>query len=132
MNGEKRLVILRDQSTRRRAHEAIDQAPVGYAMRLTPPTRSLEQNAAQWPILEAFSNQLEWPVNGAMCKLEPEEWKEILTAAFRQETARLAMGLNGGVIMLGARTSKMSTKEFSEWLEFLHYIAAERGINTAA
>jgi hypothetical protein len=38
------------------------------------------------------------------------------------------MGLNGGVVMLGLRTSRMSKREFSEYLEFLHATAAERGV----
>lgn len=93
-------------------------------------TRSHEQNSAQWPILDAFSKQLMWPVNGQMVRLSDEEWKDVLTAAFRQEAPRLAMSLNGaGVVMLGQRTSKFSKKEFSDWLEFLHYVAADRGVD---
>jgi len=38
------------------------------------------------------------------------------------------MGLNGGVVMLGMRTSKMSKATFSEWLEFLHATAVARGV----
>ena len=91
-------------------------------------TRTLDQNAAQWPILQAFSDQLLWPVNGQMVKLSDQEWKDILTAAFEQENARLAMGLNGGVVMLGHRTREFGKKKFGEWLEFLHAVAAERGV----
>lgn len=98
-------------------------------IRASEETRSLEQNAAMWPLLEAFSQQLLWPVNGAMVRMDPEEWKDVLTAAFRKERARLAMGLDGGVVMLGMRTSKMGKREFSEWLEFLHSVAADRGVN---
>lgn len=68
-------------------------------------------------------------MNGKMVKLEPEEFKDILSAAFRQETARLAIGLNGGVVMLGLRTSKMSKREFSEFIEFVMSVAAERQVN---
>ena len=82
-----------------------------------------------WPILEAFSAQLEWPVNGKMVKLTPEEWKDILAAAFKGERVRLAQGLDGGIVMLGLRTSKMTKKTFSEWLEFLHATAAARGVD---
>jgi len=92
-------------------------------------TRTLDQNAAQWPVLEAISKQLQWPVNGQLCWLEPEEWKDILTAAFKGEQIRLAQGVNGGVVMLGLRTSKMGKKEFSEWLEFLHWFCADRGVD---
>jgi hypothetical protein len=106
----------------------VQRAPYGYMVTVGEPTRSLAANAAQWPYLQAFADQLEWPVNGKMCKLTPDEWKDILTAAFQQETARLAMGLDGGVVMLGQRTSKFSKKKFSEWMEFLIATAADRGV----
>jgi hypothetical protein len=97
-------------------------------VRIKEPTRSLEQNSLLWRLLQAFSDQLLWPVNGHMTKLSAEDFKDVFSAAFRQETVRLAQGLNGGVVMLGARTSKMSKREFSEFIEFLHMVAAERGI----
>lgn len=90
--------------------------------------RTNEQNNAQWPYLDAFAAQLLWPVNGQMVQMDSEDWKDVLTAAFRNETARIAMGLNGGVVMLGVRTSKMLVDEFSEWLEFLKATAADRGV----
>lgn len=113
---------------RRRAVAAVAEAPAGYVVTIKEPTRSLEANAAMWPILQAFSEQLLWPVNGAMVKMTPEEWKDVLSSAFRGEQARLAMGLAGGVVMLGLRTSKMGKREFSEYLEFLHATAADRGV----
>ena len=111
---------------RQRAADAVQTAQDGYIVTIKPPTRSLEQNAAMWRLLSQFAERLEWPVNGRMVKMEPEEWKHVLTAAFKQETARLAMGLNGGVVMLGSRTSKMDKREFSEFLEFINAVAAER------
>lgn len=110
----------------------LQRAPHGYCVTFSEPNRSLEQNAAQWPILEAFSEQLQWPVNGKMTTLSKEEWKDILTAAFTKETARLAMGLDGGVIMLGQRTREFGKKQFSDWLEFLHSVAADRGVQVYA
>jgi hypothetical protein len=122
------VFILAHKQARARAAQAVAEAPDGYRVTVQPPARSLEQNAAQWPYLEAFSRQLQWPVNGRMVTMEPEEWKDVLTAAFQNETARLAMGLDGGVVMLGLRTSGMSKKRFSEWLEFLKATAALRGV----
>jgi hypothetical protein len=111
------------------ALEAVRTAQDGLVVTVGDATRSLEANAAMWPILEAFSEQLEWPVNGRMVKLDAESWKDILSAAFRRESARLAMALDGaGVVMLGLRTSKMGKREFSEFLEFLHATAADRGV----
>jgi hypothetical protein len=81
----------------RRVHDAPD----GYVVTIKEPNRSLEQNAAQWPLLEAFAEQLEWPVNGAMTRITADDWKDILTAAFRNERPRVAMGIDGGMVLLG-------------------------------
>lgn len=127
---DKRKLILVNDDVRLRAMEAVRDAPEGYSVTIAPPGRSLDQNSLLWPLLECFSKQLLWPVNGEMVKLEPEEWKDILTAAFRQETVRLAMGLSGGMVMLGLRTSKMTKRDFSEFIEFILATAAQRGVNT--
>lgn len=125
----KRVFKLVHAEARRRAQQAVSEAQEGDVVTISPPGRSLEQNAAQWPILQAFADQLEWPVNGKMTKLTPEEFKHILSAAFFKETARLAQGLNGEVVMLGQKTSRFSKKQFSEWIDFLKWVAAERGVN---
>lgn len=127
--ADKRVFRLVHSQARHNAAEAVRAAPDGYCVTVSEPNRSLEQNAAQWPILQAFADQLQWPVNGQMVWLSAEEWKDILTAAFYGENVRLAQGLNGGVVMLGRRTSKFSKKEFSDWLEFLHATAAARDVD---
>lgn len=121
--------VLAHAGARSRAAAAVVNAPVGYHVTIRPPSRTLDQNAAQWPYLVAFSEQLKWPVNGAMTVLTPDEFKDVLTAAFQGETVRLAQGMSGGVVMLGLRTSKMSRRQFSEWLEFLIATAAMRGVS---
>ena len=120
--------IMAHDLARRRAMAAVADAPAGYVVTVKEPTRSLDQNAALWPLLTEFSEQLVWPVNGAMVKLTPEEWKDILSSAFQGEQARLAMGLSGGVVMLGLRTSKMGKRRFGEFLEFVHSVAVDRGV----
>lgn len=117
---------------RRRAADACMTAPDGFVVTVSEPSRSLDQNAAQWPILQAIASQIQWPVNGRMETLTDEEFKDVLTAAFKGEQIRIARGVNGGVVMLGLRTSKFSKKEFSEWLEFLHWFCADRGIDLRA
>lgn len=124
----KRVLRLVNDGVRERAAQECFAAPVGAVVRFAEAGRTLDQNAAQWPILQAFADQLEWPVNGRMVHMTPDEWKDVLSAAFQNEQARLAMGMNGGVVMLGMRTSRMTKRQFSEWLEFLHATAAERGV----
>ncbi len=124
----KQVFILAHDQARRGAVAAVANAPAGHKVTVSEPGRSVDQNAALWGILQAFSEQLQWPVNGRMVDMSAEEWKDVLSAAFRRETARIAMGLDGGVVMLGCRTSKMSKREFSDFLEFLHATAATRGV----
>ena len=113
---------------RQNAAKSVLEAPEGYIVTIQEPTRNLEQNAAMWVILTAWSKQKEWPVNGQMVKLTPEDWKEILTASFDREMVRIAQGLDGGMVLLGHRTSKWGRKRFSEWLEFLHAASAHHGV----
>ena len=111
---------------------AVLQGGRCWILTLKLETRTQAQNRLMWPLLAEFSKQLQWPINGYMVNMEPDDWKDVLTAAFRGETVRLAMGLNGGVVMLGQRTSKFTKAQFSEWIEFLYATAADRGINLPA
>lgn len=67
----KQVFIMAHDTARRNACEAVKNAPEGHVVTIGEPTRTLEQNAAQWPILEAFSEQLQWPVNGRMSAALP-------------------------------------------------------------
>lgn len=124
----KQIFRLAHDEARRRAIDAVSTAPVGYVVEVKEPTRNLEQNALLWVLLTAFSEQLTWPVNGAMSYLTADEWKDILSAAFSRESQRVAQGLDGGMVLLGMRTSQMSKREFGEFLEFVQATAVERGV----
>ena len=96
-------------------------------------SRSSEQNSVQWPILSAWSKQKQWPINGAMCYLTKEEWKDVLTACFEGETTpRISPGLHGGMVMLGRRTSKYGKAKFSEWIDWLLAASSEMNIKIPA
>jgi len=114
---------------RRRAAAYCMVAPEGSIAEFKDATRTLSQNCAQWPILQAFAKQKQWPVNGVLEWITDEEYKDVLTAAFYQENVRLAAGLDGGVVMLGRRTREFKKKEFSDWLEFLNAAAVRFGID---
>ena len=70
--SDKRTFILAHDEARRRAVAWVAQAPAGHVVTVQEPTRNLEQNALMWVLLQAFSDQLKWPVNGAMVKLDAE------------------------------------------------------------
>ncbi len=124
----KKVFILAHPEARRRAAQALHDAPEGYAVTIGEPIRNLDQNAAQWPILQAFADQLQWPINGKMEWMTPDEWKDVMTCAFKRESVRVAMGMDGGMVMLGQRTSKFSKAQFGEWLEFLNATAVARDV----
>ena len=130
---ERRTFILAHAEARRRALATVECAPDGYRVTVDEPARSLDQNAALWPLLEAFSAQKQWSVNGKTAKLEPSEWKDILSASFQGEQMRMAPLIGGpGVVMLGLRTSKMGKRRFSEFLDYINATAAELGVQLEA
>jgi hypothetical protein len=92
--------------------------------------RTVEQNAAQWRILKAWSKQKEWLINGQKTFLHENDWKDILTATYEGEVApRLAPGLYGGIVMLGRRTSEYEREKFSEWLDWLNHASVALGVD---
>lgn len=127
----KPITIINDLQ-RKSAAQCCMTAPLGWIVRFCKPTRTLSQNAIQWPYLDAFSKQLLWPVNGQMVKMTAEEWKDVLTASFKKETARLAMGVDGGVVMLGKRTSDFKVTEFSEWIGYLQWFSVFKEVKLPA
>jgi hypothetical protein len=122
----KKTFILAHSTARMFAHQAIDNAPDGYAVTVSEATRTLDQNAAQWPFLEGFAKQKQLCINGAMVWATRDDWKDVLTGCFDGEMRMAAF--DGKVIMLPSRTSKMGKKTFSTWMEFLVAMAAQFGV----
>ena len=115
------------KQTRALAVETVQNAPEGHIVSIREPNRTLEQNATLWRILTAFSKQLEWPVNGQMVKLEPEDWKDMFTASLRK--ARVVPGLDpGSFVPLGMRTSDMSKDEMTALLDLIDAFAAQHSV----
>ena len=88
-------------------------------------TRTAKQNRLMWSVLGDIARQVEWPVDGKMQHLTAEDWKDIITAGVKKHQ-RVAQGIGGGFVMLGARTSKMTIAEMTEVIEFAYWFGAER------
>lgn len=101
--------------------------PVRLRIDEKQPTRTLEQNAKLWAVLTDIARQVQWPVDGTMQLLEPEDWKDILTAGLRK-TQRVAQGVEGGFVMLGRRTSRMSVADMIELIELAQAFGVEHGV----
>lgn len=130
------VFILRENNARDRMKAAWDfacqilQHP-GKAARVRieecQPTRTLDQNSKLWATLTDIARQVEWPVDGKMQRLEPEDWKHVLSAGLKKHQ-RVAQGIDGGFVILGQRTSRMTIMEMSELIELCHVFGAEHGV----
>ena len=89
--------------------------------------RTLEQNAKLWAMLGDISRQVQWPVNGVMQHLDAEDWKSLMTAAARQEV-RMAAGIDGGVVMLGVSTKRMTVRELGDVIECMYAFGVDKDI----
>lgn len=115
--------IMAHAEARRRACEAVQNAPEGYSVTIAPPTRTGEQNARLWASLSEISAQVDWYGR----KLTPEDWKHIFSSSLKK--LQVVPNLDGtGFVALGLSTSRMSKSELSELLELIYAFGAERGV----
>jgi len=92
--------------------------------------RTLDQNAAMWPALTDICRQVPLVItqrDGSTRAATPYDWKDILTAAFEEET-EWAPGLRGGIVMLGARTSQYGKRKMGDFLTFVRAEGNDRGV----
>ena len=101
--------------------------PVRVTVAEAKPTRTVDQNSRLWALLTDVSRQVEWPVDGRLQKLPPEDWKDIFTAGLRKGQ-RVAQGIEGGFVMLGSRTSRMSVGEMIDLQELILAFGVEHGV----
>jgi len=81
--------------------------------------RTLDQNAKMWAMLTDISRQVIW--HGQ--KLHPDEWKDMITAALKNQ--KVVPGIEGGFVVLGAKTSRMSIKEMIDVIDFAYAFGAD-------
>ena len=118
----KRLWKLTGEVAKKAACREILAAPEGYVVTLAEPTRSLDQNSLLWPLLTEVSKQVDWHGN----KLTADEWKDVFSAALKKQ--KVVPGLDGGFVVCGQSTSRMSKREFSDLVELIYAFGAERGV----
>ena len=97
-------------------------------LEIKPQTRSLEQNALLHAALTDISQQVEWMGK----KLSVEIWKRLCMAAWlreKKEQPMLIPALDGnGFDVVFEKTSKLSTTQCSELVEWCFAFGAEHGV----
>ncbi len=115
--------VLAHQTARNNAASACLSAPEGYVVEIKEKTRSLEQNARLWAMLNEISRQVEWYGR----KLTSEDWKHVFSAALKKQD--VVPNLDGtGFVILGLSTSKMSKKELGDLMELISAFGADKGV----
>ena len=89
-------------------------------------TRSLEQNARLWAMLTDISDQVIW--HGR--KLTPTEWKHVFSASLSKQD--VVPGIDGGFVVLGKATSKMTRAEMTDLQTLMEAFGAEHGVRFRA
>jgi len=111
----------------RHAREALQSGPVELSVKKAGSRRSEEQNKRMWAALNDIARQVTWPVDGRESKLDADEWKHVLSAGLKRHQ-RVAAGIDGGFVILGQRTSRMTVREMSELIEIIHAFGSQRGV----
>lgn len=122
-------VILSNDTRRAQACRMISGAPAGSVVEITPPGRTLPQNARLHAMITDVARQVAWP-EGSGIKRTVEAWKDIFTAALRSANHGLDVvpGLNGGFVLLGMHTSRMTKAELGDLMTLIEAFGAERGV----
>lgn len=106
--------------------KALLMAGHRLVLEVRPETRSDAQNRRLWAMLRDISQQVEWYGQ----KLTDEEWKDVFSASLKRQKA--VPGLDGGFVICGQRTSKMTKAEMAELQELMEAFGAEKGVAFSA
>lgn len=106
--------------------DAALQGSRRWVLSIKPETRSLQQNARLWAMLNDISQQVDWYGR----KLSPENWKHVFSAALKKQD--VVPGLDGGFVVLGLSTSKMTVGEMADLQTLMEAFGAENGVRFSA
>jgi hypothetical protein len=104
------------------AAKALLQAGYRVVIEMRSEVRSVAQNARLWAMLTEISEQVDW--HGQ--RLTPEEWKDIFSAALKR--TKVVPGIDGGFVVCGQSTSRMTRGEMTDMQTIMEQFAAEHNV----
>ena len=111
--------------SRRRAMQAVADAPQGYCVTVAEPTRTGAENALLHALIGEIAAKHEW----AGKKRDAEIWKRLLVASWCRvigESVEILPALDGhGVDIVPARTSALSKRECADLITYIQCWMAE-------
>lgn len=118
-NAQQGHTVLKDVWTRAKPYLLAGNKLV---LTIEQEKRSQEQNQLMWSVLTDLSRQVMWRGQ----KLTKEEYKDLLTAGLKKQ--RAIPGLDGGFVVLGSSTSKMTKQEMTDLITLAHAFGDEREV----
>lgn len=115
-------IVLHGPSQREYAHASIDAAPAKAVVSILAATRSNEQNAKLWAMLEDISRSKPMGLEHTR-----DMWKAIMMKACEHEV-RFVTGLDGDPFPVGFRSSQLTVAQMSELIEFMYWFGAEHNV----
>lgn len=90
-------------------------------------TRTIAQNSIMWSCLEDIAKQVQFVVDGRLQYVSKEDVKDILSASLSRQN-RMALGIDGGVVLLGQHTSQMTIPEMCDMVTLCHAFGDTKGV----
>lgn len=113
-------IILR--GNRETAHRMVDAAPMGAVLNIKPATRSSEQNSKMWAMLSDIAR-----AKPQGRELTTDKWKALFMDAIGIP-ADWEPGINGGIVNVGYRSSRLTKEQMSDLIEQMYAYGAEHGV----
>lgn len=117
-------IILHHPQHRAAATRLVGLAPEGSVVTVSPPRRSLDQNAKMWAMLGEWARQVD---HGGR-KYDAETWKAIFMRALGHEV-RMVPDLRGEPFPVGFRSSHLSKAQMADLITFIQSEADARGVD---
>jgi hypothetical protein len=118
MTDSRTFEILPGATARNAIYRAIDCAPLGYLVKISPATRSLQQNAQ----LHALFTDIAKSETYMGRKLTANQWKTLMISGHAVATgigADLVPGLEGEFVSIRESSSQMSVARLSSLIEYI-------------
>lgn len=125
--NQKIILKLTGEAAKKAACREILAAPVGHIVRITPETRSLDQNAKLHAMLTDISKQAKYL--GA--KRDLEFWKGLFVSGWQIATGErpeIVPGLEGEFINIRESTTTLGVKRMASLIEYVTAWAVSNGV----
>jgi hypothetical protein len=117
-----RPIRLTGQRQREHACAEIMRAPDGWVVRVSEPTRTLDQSARMWAMLGDLSKQRPMGIVETA-----DGWKLLAMNAAGHE-CQFMQGLDGRPFPVGFRSSRLTVRQMTDLIDWLFAFGAEQGV----